>query len=116
MMKCANCGNEDTRFLFDEPDYDDIHCTKCGHWTRRSDGKDDLATCPCCKNYKPRPSYKCLICEYVPGQIPYPSAEEIAMYNEAIDEIIRETGSVKVPNSPQTLDDILRIELILLES
>ena len=93
MMKCANCGNQDTRFLFYEPEYDDIHCTKCYHWTRNSDGKDDLEICPCCKNYKPRPSRECHICGYIPGQVPYPTPEDIALCNREVDEIIRETGS-----------------------
>ena len=39
-MKCANCGNEDERTLWDEGDT--VYCSKCAHRTSTETGEDDL--------------------------------------------------------------------------
>ena len=51
-MKCANCGNEDKKTLWDEGDT--IYCSKCTHRTRKDNGKDDLVRCPCCHKMRDR--------------------------------------------------------------
>lgn len=59
-MKCANCGNEDEKTLWDEGDT--IYCSLCAHRTRISDGEDDLVECPHCHEMRDRKAYYCRNC------------------------------------------------------
>lgn len=60
MIKCANCGNTDERFLWDEDDT--ILCSKCYHRTLKSTGRDDLVKCPCCGEMRDRKASYCRHC------------------------------------------------------
>lgn len=59
-MKCANCGNTDNRFLFDEGDT--YYCSICCHRTVTATGKDDLIICPFCKRLRDRKAASCMWC------------------------------------------------------
>lgn len=59
-MKCAKCGNEDQRSLWDEGDT--IYCSKCCYRTRVSDGKLDLVKCPRCHKMHDRKAAYCRYC------------------------------------------------------
>ena len=54
-MKCANCGNDDERMLWDEGDT--IYCSKCCHRTSFETGKDDLVECPYCHYMRDRKAF-----------------------------------------------------------
>ena len=83
-MKCANCGNEDQAFLFDEEDT--IYCSKCGHRTRKNDGEEDSVQCPYCHRMRDK---KAMYCRYCNASDWTPStAEEFA----EIDRILKEEG------------------------
>ena len=43
-MKCANCGNDNPKDLFD--DGDAVYCNICCHRTRKDTGLDDVVICP----------------------------------------------------------------------
>lgn len=59
-MKCANCGNTDERFLWDEGDT--IYCSKCCHRTSKETGEDDLVECPYCHRMRDRKAMYCRRC------------------------------------------------------
>ena len=59
-MKCANCGNSDSRTLFDEGET--IYCNKCCHRTRTDNGKDDLVICQICGKLRDRRAMNCMWC------------------------------------------------------
>ncbi|MCD8111138.1 MAG: hypothetical protein LUE14_13845 [Clostridiales bacterium] len=59
-MKCANCGNTDESFLWDEGDT--IYCSKCCHRTSKETGKDDLVKCPYCHRMRDRKAMYCRWC------------------------------------------------------
>lgn len=59
-MKCANCGNEDERTLWDEGDT--VYCSKCAHRTSIETGEDDLVVCPHCGEPRDRKAYYCRNC------------------------------------------------------
>ncbi len=61
-MKCANCGNTDSRTLFDEGDT--FYCSVCRHRTQTATGQDDLITCPYCGRLRDRKAYECMWCGY----------------------------------------------------
>ena len=59
-MKCANCGNTDQEFLFDEDDT--FYCSICDHRTRKDNGMDDSVECPYCHQMRDRKAYYCRHC------------------------------------------------------
>lgn len=59
-MKCANCGNEDERTLWDEGDT--VYCSKCAYRTSIETGEDDLVVCPHCGEPRDRKAYYCRNC------------------------------------------------------
>ena len=59
-MKCANCGNEDERTLWDEGDT--VYCSKCAHRTSTETSEDDLVVCPNCGEPRSRKAYYCRNC------------------------------------------------------
>lgn len=59
-MKCANCGNDDERILWDEGDT--IYCSNCCHRTLKETGEDDLVECPCCGYERDRKALYCFNC------------------------------------------------------
>ena len=64
-MRCANCGNEDKKTLWDEGDT--IYCSKCTHRTRKDNGKDDLVRCPSCHKMRDRKAMYCKWCNHTWG-------------------------------------------------
>ena len=60
VMKCAYCGNEDEKTLWDEDDT--IYCSRCCHRTRITDGKEDLVKCPHCGKMRDSKAYYCRHC------------------------------------------------------
>lgn len=59
-MKCAYCGNEDKKTLFDEGDT--FYCSICTHRTRYDDGEDDVVECPYCHRMRDRKAMYCRFC------------------------------------------------------
>lgn len=59
-MKCAYCGNEDEKTLWDEGDT--FYCSRCTHRTRTKDGKEDLVECPRCHKMRDSKAYYCRHC------------------------------------------------------
>lgn len=59
-MKCANCGNEDPKTLWDESDT--IYCSKCTHRTLVGLNIDDLVECPYCHEMRDRKAMYCRLC------------------------------------------------------
>jgi hypothetical protein len=59
-MKCANCRNEDERFLWDEGDT--IYCSLCHLRTNKDSGDLDLVECPNCGKLKDRKAWSCPHC------------------------------------------------------
>ncbi len=59
-MKCANCGNEDERLLFDEGDT--LYCSKCAYRTLYATNEIDDVECPHCHKMKDRKAYYCRHC------------------------------------------------------
>ncbi len=88
-MKCANCGNENPKTLFDEGDT--FYCSVCCHRTQTATGQDDLITCPYCGRLRDRKAYQCMWCGNTIGQNIPPSKEEFeeldTMLNEFEDSI-----------------------------
>ena len=83
-MKCANCGNEDSRTLHDEGDT--FYCSLCCHRTQTATGQDDLITCPYCGRLRDRKSLSCMWCGTpLDSSIP-PSKEDY----EALDKLLTE--------------------------
>ncbi len=81
-VHCANCGNVDSRTLFDEGDT--IYCSRCSHRTRKSDGRDDLVICPVCRHLKDRKATYCRWCNNADPKAGYsPREEELANEFEA---------------------------------
>lgn len=64
-MKCAHCGNNDTRLLCDEGDT--ILCQKCYHRTLKLTGEDDLVECPYCHQMRDRKAMYCKNCNIAWG-------------------------------------------------
>ena len=64
-MKCANCGNDDERMLWDEGDT--IYCSSCRHRTLKETGDDDLVECPCCGYERDRKALYCFHCGHAWG-------------------------------------------------
>ena len=64
-MKCANCGNDDKRILWD--DGDTIYCSNCCHRTLKETGEDDLVECPCCGYERDRTALYCFNCGHAWG-------------------------------------------------
>ena len=64
-MKCANCGNDDERILWDEGDT--IYCSNCCHRTLKETGEDDLVECPCCGYERDRKALYCFNCGHAWG-------------------------------------------------
>ena len=83
-MKCANCGNTDKRFLFDEDDT--FYCSKCTHRTQKATGQDDLITCPYCGRLRDRKAFLCMWCGNSIGAYPPPSKEDYEELNESVTE------------------------------
>lgn len=59
-MKCANCGNDNPKNLFD--DGDTVYCNICCHRTRKDTGLDDVVICPVCHHMRDRKAMYCLWC------------------------------------------------------
>lgn len=59
-MKCANCGNTDSKTLWNEGDT--IFCSKCSHRTRTDDNEDDVVLCPVCRHMRDRKALYCQWC------------------------------------------------------
>lgn len=83
-MRCAYCGNEDERTLFDEDDT--FYCQKCCHRTRKADGKDDVKECPYCHRMRDRKAMYCRWCNSSDWKKSTP--KEFA----EIDKILKEMG------------------------
>lgn len=64
-MKCANCGNDNPKKLFDEGDT--IYCQVCYHRTLTSNGKDDLVWCTNCGKLRDRKAMYCMWCNGFQG-------------------------------------------------
>lgn len=83
-MKCANCGNEDERTLWDEGDT--IYCSKCCHRTRTDNGENDEVECPYCHRMRDR---KAMYCRYCNDTAREASTEEEF---QEIDDILKQMG------------------------
>lgn len=83
-MKCANCGNEDPRTLWDEGDT--FYCSVCCHRTQTATGADDLITCPFCGRLRDRKAFECCWCGYSINSEPAPSRETYEELNELLEE------------------------------
>ena len=83
-MKCANCGNEDPRMLFEEDNGAIIYCSKCCHRTRTSDGQDDLVECPYCHRLRDRKALYCMWCNCAWESTPKPSPKLSRELNESL--------------------------------
>jgi DNA-directed RNA polymerase subunit RPC12/RpoP len=83
-MKCANCGNENPKTLFDEGDT--FYCSVCCHRTQTATGQDDLITCPYCGRLRDRKAFLCMWCNNPIEQATPPTKEEY----EELDEILTE--------------------------
>jgi DNA-directed RNA polymerase subunit RPC12/RpoP len=59
-MKCANCGNDDQKTLWNEGDT--FYCSKCYYRTLIETNKLDLIECPYCHNLRDRKAYYCRNC------------------------------------------------------
>jgi len=73
-MKCANCGNDDERILWDEGDT--IYCSNCCHRTLKETGEDDLVECPCCGYERDRKASQCFNCGHSWGAEVYEGEKE----------------------------------------
>ena len=82
-MKCANCGNENPKTLWDEGDT--FYCSVCCHRTQTVTGQDDLITCPFCGRLRDRKAYECMWCGNSLDSQPGPSREE---FEELDDEFL----------------------------
>lgn len=94
-MRCANCGNSDSRFLFDEGDT--FYCSKCCHRTQTATGQDDLITCPHCGRLRDRKAYNCMWCNIPLNASPAPSREEY----EQLDRLLNDFEAKKDPSDPR---------------
>lgn len=83
-MKCANCGNEDPKKLFDEGDT--FYCSICHHRTQTATGLDDLITCPYCGRPRDRKASDCWWCNNSLDSFPRPSRKEYEEINKILDE------------------------------
>lgn len=83
-MKCANCGNENPKTLFEEEDT--FYCSKCKHRTQKATGQDDLITCPFCGRFRDRTSMYCWWCNNSLDSTPGPTREDY----EALDSMLNE--------------------------
>lgn len=75
-MRCANCGNEDLRWLHDEGDV--FFCSKCKHRTQKETGMDDVSICPYCGRLKDRKHMVCPWCNRTMGSRPGMTVKEYA--------------------------------------
>ena len=99
-MKCANCGNENPKTLFDEGDT--FYCSVCCHRTQTATGQDDLITCPYCGRLRDRKAYQCMWCGSTIGQNIEPSKElfeeldsQLNDFEESIDSSNKRFGNLK---------------------
>lgn len=92
-MRCANCGNNDPKSLFDEGDT--FYCNKCNHRTQSATGQDDLVTCPYCGRFRDRKAYQCWWCGHSASESHKPTKEEY----EALDKILTEHEKSIDPSS-----------------
>lgn len=84
-MKCVNCGNSDSRLLFDEGDT--VYCSECHHRTNRITGKDDLITCPFCGRLRDRKAMYCWWCNNTLDTVPGPTLEEYKRINQSLKKL-----------------------------
>ena len=54
-MKCAECGNQNSDYLWDEEDT--IYCSNCHSRTLKATGELDLVTCPDCGEMRDRKGF-----------------------------------------------------------
>lgn len=83
-MKCANCGNENPKTLWDEGDT--FYCSVCCHRTQTVTGQDDLITCPFCGRLRDRKAYECMWCGNSLDSQPGPSREEFEELDRSLNE------------------------------
>jgi|GEM_PF-2209337 len=83
-MKCANCGNEDPKTLWDEGDT--FYCSKCCHRTQTSTGQDDLITCPFCGRLRDLKAMYCMWCNTPLDAQPGPSKENVLKFDSILNE------------------------------
>ena len=79
-MQCANCGNTDAQYLFDEDDT--FSCAKCRHRTLKQTNADDLVWCPYCGMLRDRKTSVCLWCN---GSLEDEPPATIEEYKETCD-------------------------------
>ena len=92
-MKCANCGNDNPKTLFDEEDT--FYCSLCCHRTQTATGQDDLITCPYCGRLRDRKAYQCMWCGNTIGQNNPPTKED---YEELDKDLIEFEESMDSSN------------------
>lgn len=83
-MKCANCGNEDPKTLFDEGDT--FYCSVCCHRTQTATGQDDLITCPFCGRLRDRKAMYCMWCNTPLDATPSPDRETYEELDKTLNE------------------------------
>lgn len=83
-MKCANCGNEDHKTLWDERDT--IYCSKCCCRTSIDDGEDDSLECPYCHRMRDGKAMYCRYCNISDWRSSTP--EEF----QEVDRILKDMG------------------------
>ena len=83
-MKCANCGNDNEKYLVD--DGDTIYCIKCHSRTRVDNGEGDLVECPYCHRMRDRKAMYCRWCNISSWEAS--TQEEF----EEVDAVLKEMG------------------------
>lgn len=83
-MKCANCGNENPKTLFDEGDT--FYCSECRHRTQTATGQDDLITCPYCGRLRDRKAAYCMWCNTPANALERPTPEMYAELDASLNE------------------------------
>ncbi len=81
-MRCANCGNENPKTLFDEGDT--VYCSVCCHRTQVATGQDDLITCPYCGRLRDRKAINCMWCGHSINEVTPPTKEEYTELDEEL--------------------------------
>lgn len=81
-MKCANCGTENSKFLFD--DGETVYCSVCCHRTRKDSFEDDLVVCPYCHRMIDRKAYVCLWCNHTLEDNIKPTRKEYKMNDDSL--------------------------------
>lgn len=90
-MKCANCGNENPKKLWD--DDDTIYCSECCHRTVKETRQDDLIECPYCKRLRDRKAYQCLWCGHSLNETDPPTPEVTLELNEILSDFDKQLDS-----------------------